>query len=1417
VAVDFQTASQDAQGNATHCTAAKPTGTVSGDLLLAFHMSDRDGSLASMTAPDGTWTLIGSDASVGGETPYLKIWQKIAGGSEPTSYTFQDATGANSALGILRFTGHDPTNPLVASPSITNTTADSASHVANSVTGVAGGMLVTAHFGETGGTTRSYTGSPAGMTERVDAAPASGGWVVLGVFTEPLAAGGATGTRTATCSAATPYATAALVIAPAGQTVSPSGIGSVAAVGSPTVSQGASIAPLGIASPAAVGAPTVVPGTVSVSPGGVASPAAVGAPSLTMIVAPPGIASPAAVGTPTVTAGPRPPLRVDWWALADDGSILAPLPQPVAWDLSLIPGEPGAVRLEYPVDGLNYDLINARVNRDRDLFVHIRTDGTLTNALGAVLQERDGDQIAEGGTVTFTGAFMTVLLKGIALPYNAGDPKGETTFAAANAGEILDFVLDRVVDAGDIGSLTWSFTGAVDSNGTPWPSGFDVSPTFTAGISVLEICQLLRDWGLAEFEVTTAREIRLYVPETVGVDRTTSDPPIVLRKGRDLLESPRRTTVRDSCTDLIVTGGDGVTVRVFDASARARRGRRVVAHASDGNLKDTASATVFANAELARRVYGRDEITHELTFDQNHPTPLRELYPADWVYTDPGSGGIGARERIVQLTVSQRAGEDRYAGGVVLHDLLDERELSLQRQIDRLRSGSTVVGTSEPPVDDGLAPAAPTGLVVTSSAYHDGFDVYAVLIVDWNEVTTNSNGSAATDVAGYRVQWRPQTDTTGWRLGADVAGATVTATSFGGVGAGIDVVVRVAAYDRDNNQGAWSAEVIHLTQTDTTPPPVPSTPVVTPYLGQLKIAWNGLGSAGEAMPGDLDHVEVHLSTTSGFTPSTATLVDTFSTIAGERVITDLTYGTTYFVRLVAVDNVRPTPNRSGPSAQASGVPEQLVQIDIGPNAIGRQQIIDLEVVTAKIANLAVNNAKISDLDVGKLTAGVLNVAVTNAGIIRSGISGQRYELDAAALRFYDSGGSQTVQLNGAFNWIMGELRTGLSGTRMVVNPGGNNQDRIDFYPSSGSARAYLQTRTFVGQALIDLVGGSTRGDLAAGQAGAHPLEGYIRWGLPESVNPYSFAVCRETNLDLEAPHMQIAISERYPGPNSPRRIDFIRKNSTGGLVTASQLRLLWNSGGYPWLAGIGANVGIVFQGSNGRLGVVNNAGNSAVAEATQFVDLSDEATKYDVEPLEPTLGADLLDIVEAITPRRYRMRGDRFFKPAPTPEDPDPPVIELPADQVPMRVGVLANDLPEALRERVTLADGTTAWGIGSSATRAVMFGALRRLLRWSRTRFETLEARAVRSVAARVATPALAAPGVAVPVDVTWPGAPLPIVPDTAVVTREGLTVGQSARITTTVDAVTAAGCRVWCTLDSGAAVAVNAGILQVTALAWR
>ena len=39
------------------------------------------------------------------------------------------------------------------------------------------------------------------------------------------------------------------------------------------------------------------------------------------------------------------------------------------------------------------------------------------------------------------------------------------------------------------------------------------------------------------------------------------------------------------------------------------------------------------------------------------------------------------------------------------------------------------------------------------------------------------------------------------------------------------------------------------------------------YIGILRIAWDGRGSAGEAMPTDFSHVEIHASTTSGFTPN----------------------------------------------------------------------------------------------------------------------------------------------------------------------------------------------------------------------------------------------------------------------------------------------------------------------------------------------------------------------------------------------------------------------------------------------------------------------------------------------------------------------------------------------------------------------
>ena len=142
--VELRAATADAQGNTPTATPAAPAGAAAGDLLLAFHASDVDGNFAAMTAPAG-WTQIGLGPT-GATLPFLKVWQKVATGSESTSYGFPDSTGANGSAAIVALYGQHASTPVSAGPTFSSSTTASTSHVAPSVTGVAGGVLLTAHY-----------------------------------------------------------------------------------------------------------------------------------------------------------------------------------------------------------------------------------------------------------------------------------------------------------------------------------------------------------------------------------------------------------------------------------------------------------------------------------------------------------------------------------------------------------------------------------------------------------------------------------------------------------------------------------------------------------------------------------------------------------------------------------------------------------------------------------------------------------------------------------------------------------------------------------------------------------------------------------------------------------------------------------------------------------------------------------------------------------------------------------------------------------------------------------------------------------------------------------------------------------------------------------------------------------------------
>lgn len=79
----------------TSYTVGKPSGTVSGDILIAFQTSDW-GTANQIGTPTGggTWLPLTSRTQ-GSYTLHTKVWWKVAGGSEPSNYTFSQGVDSD--------------------------------------------------------------------------------------------------------------------------------------------------------------------------------------------------------------------------------------------------------------------------------------------------------------------------------------------------------------------------------------------------------------------------------------------------------------------------------------------------------------------------------------------------------------------------------------------------------------------------------------------------------------------------------------------------------------------------------------------------------------------------------------------------------------------------------------------------------------------------------------------------------------------------------------------------------------------------------------------------------------------------------------------------------------------------------------------------------------------------------------------------------------------------------------------------------------------------------------------------------------------------------------------------------------------------------------------------------------------------
>lgn len=982
------------------------------------------------------------------------------------------------------------------------------------------------------------------------------------------------------------------------------------------------------------------------------------------------------------------------WGVHPTTGALIPLPDFTSFTASRERNGPGSISIDYPVDGLNFDLLRNTITTDRDLEVEIWWIGNDTGAARGFLQEASGDDVTEDRVWTFAGGFGELLIneaitfpaeiittvtvtttvknsdtdytvtKKITVSTPSSPPvtntvvthvesasegtdttteqtNGDLIYTDVTPGELANHLIDSSQDRGGLLDLERGFTDTHDSAGRPWDK--TISTKFSPGAPYDQVLGRLVEFAMAEWAVVwtgTAFRLELWAPEGRGVDRTQGLRPTILRRARNLVDAPRKWSVRDSGTTVLAAGSEGVYRDATDNDALTRRGRRIERSTSANNLSDPDVVLAYAQNQLHLIVEGTLEVTHGIAFLPGEPRPVIAFDIGDWVYSQTTAGL--ERLRVVQWTLT--VGADR-SGTVTLNDTLTDALTRVAAQLKAIAAGDTVVGTSESSGSQDLSTPMPPEITGASSiAFIDGTrGMRAAVTVGWIPPTVNVDGSIITDLAGYTVQFAMASSADAFNAAATVNNAGAESAVFDAP-AGQTILIRVQAFDRNGNTSAWSDPPYpYTTETDDFPPPIPSAPEVSEYLGTVKISWDGLTVDGTNMhtaAADFDHVEVHMSTGSLFTPSDATLLGVLYG-RGSMVATDLPYTVTQFARLVAVDW---SNNKSDPSGQGSATPGPVVSADVFDGAIGTSKLADLAVTTAKINDLAVNNAKIGDLSVGKLTSGTMSAAVLLAGSIKTDTVGTRVEIGSFGIKLFN-GANTMVDFSTATGsaLVVGEFRTALTGQRVVFNPGGALPDTLNFYPNGAGDFARIMARTAPGDgtAAILIDGGAANGT-ARGRIGAYKSEAFISH------------VTNDAGGDTSAGYSRTAVSASTNTVLSWVQTTFdIDKYNGNTRLSASRFSFKWTNGE------AGGNVPTLVSENNsgikldaGAVAAVNSAGSGYVPLlATSYPGPSSRALKRNIRAIQD----DVFAVVRAVDSQQWRYRaavsGDKRLHYGPIAED----------------------------------------------------------------------------------------------------------------------------------------------------------------------
>jgi hypothetical protein len=237
---------------------------------------------------------------------------------------------------------------------------------------------------------------------------------------------------------------------------------------------------------------------------------------------------------------------------------------------------------------------------------------------------------------------------------------------------------------------------------------------------------------------------------------------------------------------------------------------------------------------------------------------------------------------------------------------------------------------------DTLAPANVTDISSTSSAYTiDGGIARARVTLSWVAPTKNSDDTDLTDLAGYEV-WANYTGFSGpWTEKTGVLSAS-TSTVLSNLNQNVTVYFKIFAIDSSLNrsEGTEYSTTTSIYALELNPP---SAPILSTRNGVVTAQWNGLDNTGVNPPLTIRTIEVHAaSSSSAFTPSSSTLKGTMPAGSGNYFhIVDLTYGSSWYVKFVAVDV---NANKTAGSTAATTNVNKVSNVDITAASIEADRI-----------------------------------------------------------------------------------------------------------------------------------------------------------------------------------------------------------------------------------------------------------------------------------------------------------------------------------------------------------------------------------------------------------------------------------------------------------------------------------------------